>query len=261
MGRNVRECAGAVLGAALLLWPAAAPAQDLRAEIEGLLRARGCAMTEEALAEVFTVMGRSPEEVREAVAGLVAAGSALREDGELRLLPESCRPQLPSRVPPLPWIEERLAEAPGCRRALPGLRAEAEKGGIAGEAFGRVVSALEDLGRIVVEDGTARLRPDLCGPDASRDRGLDRVLLLRRNSFRAVLGLLAMNRGCRLPLGDREALVRDLALVAREQLLLGSPLSEEAVRALSRRLSEALDDPGPAFRAEGGELVAIYCRP
>lgn len=192
---------GAVLGAALLLWPMPAVAQDLAAELTDLLRARDCAMTEEDMLEVFTVMGRSPEEVRAAMAGLVAAGSALQAEGELRLAPAICRPPLSPRVPPLSWIEDRLAEAPGCGRLLDGLLAEAKAEGIVPEALDRVVAALSGLGRIVVEDGSARLRSDLCGPTASRDRGLDRVLLFGRDSFRAVLALMAMERGCRLAFG------------------------------------------------------------
>jgi hypothetical protein len=70
-----------------------------------------------------------------------------------------------------------------------------------------------------------------------------------------------MERGCRLPLGDREGLVRDLAIVAQEWLALGQDLSPDAQAALRRRIGEALEDPGPAFRAGGEELVARFCLP
>lgn len=194
-------------------------------------------MLEEALLEVFTVMGRGPEDVRAAMAGLVASGSARARAARI------------------------ASRRPSAGRPLDGLLAEARGDGIRPEAFDRVISAMADLGRIAMVGGVARLRSDLCGPAASRGRGLDRVLLPGRDSFRAVLALMAIQRGCRLPLDDREGLVRDLGLIARERLLLGSDMSDEAASALSRRLSEALDDPGPAFRVEEGEPVARYCMP
>ena len=251
----------AALGAALSLWPAVGTAQDLQGQILDLLRARGCALEVAALGEVFTVMGHPPEAVTDAVDALVGSGEAASDGRTLILGAEDCRPPMPPRVPPVPWIEERLAESPECRRPLAEMAAEAAAAGILPEAFGRVVEALADLGRLALEGGEARLRPDLCRPGSERDRGLDRVLSLGRDSVRAMLGLLAMERDCRLPLDDREGLVRDLARIARQQLALASGLSEEAARALSRRIGEALDDPGPAFRVEGGELVARYCLP
>lgn len=261
-GRDVRNGQrGAALGAALLLWPAAVAADDLDGEIFDLLRARGCAMEVMALEEVFTVMGHPAEAVTAAVEALVESGKATTDGRALALTAEACPPPASARVPPMPWIEERLAAMPGCRRPLAEIAAEAAAAGIVTEAFDRVVAALTALRRLEVEDGEARLRQDLCLPGVERDPGLDRVLSLGRDSFRAVLGLLAMERECRLPLGDREALVRDLALVAQEGLVLGQDLSEEASRALSRRIDEALEDPGPAFRVEGEELVARFCLP
>lgn len=261
-GRDFRDgLRGVALGAALSLWPAAGAADGLEGEIFDLLRARGCAMEVAALREVFTVMGHPAEAVTAAVEGLVASGEAGTDGRTLALAAGRCPAPTSSRVPPGPWIEERLAEAPECRRPLAEIASEAAAAGIVPEAFERVVAALTALGRLDLVDGEARLRPDLCLPGLERDRGLDRVLSFGRDSFRAILGLLAMERECRLPLGDREGLVRDLALVAREGLALGPDLSEEASQALSRRIDEALNDPGPAFRVEGEELVARFCLP
>lgn len=261
-GRDQRNALrGTALAAALSLSPAVVAAQDLEGEILDLLRARDCAMELGAVGEVFAVMGHPADAVAEAVEALLESGRAVTDGRRLALKAETCQPPAPARVPTVPWIEERLAQAPGCRRPLARLASEAAAAGILPEAFDRAVAALAALGRLAVADGEARLRPDLCLPGAERDRGLDRVLSLGRDSYRALLGLLAMERGCRLPLGDREGLVRELALVARERLFLGPGLSEDAARALSRRIGEALEDPGPAYRVEGEELVARYCLP
>lgn len=82
-----------------------------------------------------------------------------------------------------------------------------------------------------------------------------------QDSFRAMLGLLALDRDCRLDLAHRGALLRDLMAMAGERLNLGPTLSDAAAEALRLRIGEALDDPGPAYRREGNALVARYCLP
>lgn len=246
----------------LALTAGAASAQDLRGEIVDLLRARDCAMEVGAVAEVFGVMGREAGDVAEAVDGLVAAGSADLLAGRLMLDPALCSPDPEGRrVPPLPWIEERLAAAPGCRLPRDALAREAEAARIPAGDFERAAGDLIALGRLRGEGAELRLSPDLCAPGAPRDRQLDRVLSVGRDSTRALLGLVALDRGCRLPLADREALLADLADDAAERLFLGRRLSDEAGEALRLRLGDALDDPGPAFRVEGAWLVARYCVP
>lgn len=240
----------------------AASAQDLGGEIVNLLRARDCSMEAAALADVFTVMGRDPQEIGDALGGLLASGSVRLSAGRLALSPALCEPAPPTdRVAPLPWIEDRLAAAPGCWMPRPDLAAEAEAAGVPRSAFDRAVGDLSTLGRLVEERGGLRLRLDICAPGTPRDRQLDRVLLLGQDSFRAVLGLLALERGCRLDLGDRGALLRELMATAIERLNLGPVLSDAAAEALRLRIGEALDDPGPAYRREGDALVARYCLP
>ena len=253
--------------AVLLTAPGAGAAEGLRDQIEGLLRDQGCTLPLERIEGVFTVMGFGAVEVQAAVDGLVAAGKAgLSPDRrDLVLAPEACRPpvELPRRVRAVPWIEERLARAPGCRRPLAELEREAREGGVAAEEFGRAVRDLSALGRYRTEGGMLALRPDLCAPGRAPDRPLARIEALGTESLRAAIGLLAMERGCRLPLGDRPALLRDLAATATRRLLDGPELSPDAAAALERRLGEVLEDPGPVYRLdrEAGEIVALHCRP
>jgi hypothetical protein len=250
----------AALALAMLARPALA--QDLGGDIVELLRGRDCAMEVAAVAEVFSVMGRVPQEIEEAVDRLLASGSANLLGGTLALSPSLCEPEpARDRVAPLPWLEERLAAAPGCWMALPELAAEAGLIGVPQQAFDRAVGDLSALGRVAEEDGGLRLRLDLCAPGMPRDWQLDRVLLLGEESVRAMLGLLALERGCRLDLGDSGALLQDLMAEAAERFFLNPTLSDAAVEALRLRIGEALDDPGPAYRREGDVLVARYCLP
>lgn len=247
---------------ALAVLAGSASAQDLGGEIVGLLRARDCSMEAAAVADVFTVMGHAPQEIDGALRELLASGSISFVAGRLALSPALCEPApRGDRVAPLPWIEDRLAAAPGCWMPLPDLLAEAEMAGVPRPAFDRALGDLSALGRLVDERGGLRLRVDICAPGTPRDRQLDRVLLLGRDSFRALLGLLALERDCRLDVGDRGALLGDLMAMAAERLGLGASLSDAAAEALRLRIGEALDDPGPAFRREPGWLVARYCVP
>ncbi len=250
----------AALALAMLARPASA--QDLGGDIVELLRGRDCAMEVAAVAEVFSVMGRAPQDIEEALDGLLAAGSADLLGGRLALSPALCEPEpAADRVAPLPWLEERLAAAPGCWMTLPELAAEAGAIGVPRQAFDRAVVDLSALGRVAREEGGLRLRLDLCAPGTLRDWQLDRVLLMGQESVRAVLGLLALERGCRLDMGDDGALVQDLMALAAERFYLGPTLSDAAVEALRLRIGEALDDPGPAYRREGDVLVARHCLP
>ena len=249
-----------VVALAALAGPVAA--QGLGDEIVGLLRARDCSMGAAAVAEVFVVMGRAREEIDAAVDSLVIAGSATLLGGRLALAAEICQ-HVPERdrVPPLPWLEERLRREPGCGMALTGLREEAVGAGVPQADFDRAAADLSALGRLGAVGDAVRLRADLCAPGSPRDRQVDRILSLGRDSYRAVLGTLALERGCRLPLEDRDTLLAELMAQAAVTLFLGRDLSDEAGEALRLRMSEALDDPGPAYRIESGEVVARFCLP
>ncbi|EYD77809.1 hypothetical protein Rumeso_00536 [Rubellimicrobium mesophilum DSM 19309] len=253
--------------AVLLLAPGARAEERLRDEVTGLLRSQDCAMPLERIEGVFTVMGHDLAELEAAVDGLLeSGGAALSPDRRtLVLAPEACRPriEIPREVEAVPWIEERLALARGCRRPLGVLEGEAREAGVAAEEFERAVRDLSAVGRYMTEGEALGLRADLCGPGREPDRPLARVEALRTEGLRATIGLLAMERGCRLPLSDRPALLRDLGATAVERMGLGRELSPDAAAALERRLAETLADPGPAYRIDraAGEIVAIHCRP
>ena len=251
----------------LVLVAPSARAEALRDEVKGLLRTYDCALSLDRLRSVFTVMGHEAAELETAVESLTDSGeAAVSPDGaELVLAPEVCRAPIPTRrrVLAVPWIEERLAVAPGCRMRIGELSDGAKEAGVAAPDFERAVRDLSALGRYRAEGGALALRDDLCGPGRAEDRPLARVEALGTESLRAVIGLLAMERACRLPLADRAALMRDLGVTAVERLNLGRDLSADAGAALERRLGEALEDPGPAYRIDrdGREIVAVHCRP
>lgn len=257
----------AALLTGVLLGASPVGAEELTREMVDLLRSTNCALPLERIKSVLTVMGHAATEVEAAVDGLIAAGEAgLSPDRrELVLTPRACRVQMtvPRSIAAVPWIEERLAAMPECRMQLSELVREAEAAGVKLEDFHRVVRHLSALGRYLLEGDNLELRTDLCEPGREADRPLARIEALGPDALRATLGLLAMERGCRLSLADQPALLRDLGDTATEYLNIGLDLSADAKAALELRLTEMLKNPGPAYRIdeETSEIAALYCRP
>jgi hypothetical protein len=161
----------------------------------------------------------------------------------------------------VPWIEGRIAQEAGCRLPRAALEAEAEAVGLRVEPVEAVLGDLMALGRVAAEGEDLALRGDLCGTTRPRDWQLDRILSLGLNSYRAVIGLLAHETGCRIDTTDLAALGVGLGDTAKRHLLLGSDLSPEAEAALRLKVEQALADPGPSYRVEPGGIVARYCLP
>lgn len=253
----------AVLGAALCVWGGASPAAaDLAAEMADLLRSRDCRMPVEALAQVFATMGRRADEVVASLDQLGEAGEATVAAGQVVLSVDACagpgRPAVPEAVP---WIEVRLAAEEGCRLARADVETEAATAGLRAERLGSALGDLIALGRVRSDGEALSLRGDLCGAAGERDWRLDRVLGLGRDSYRAVIGFLALETGCRVDTTDPAALQARLGEVAQRQLGLGADLSAEAEAALRLKVERALADPGPAYRIEPDAIVARYCLP
>lgn len=253
----------AVLWAALCVWGGASPGMaDLAAEIADLVRSRDCRMPVVALAQVFATMGRGEEEVAAALDELGAQGKLSVVAGRIVLSQEACVDP-GRRVAPeaIPWIEGRLGDAQGCR--LPRLDVESDAGatGLRAERIEAALGDLIALGRVRSEGEDLSLRGDLCGAEGERDWQLDRVLGLGRDSYRAVIGFLALETGCRVDTTDPARLWARLAEVAKRMLNLGLELSPEAEAALRLKVEQALANPGSAYRVTPGAIEARHCLP